>query len=163
MKALAEFLRVYEQPTPMIEDCLEALDDCVRVLVRARYVTLMRPIHGGTEAERIYSSDHEMFPLLARKPRPSGAWAEATLDRRCVTIASTPEAMEKAYPDYQRLLDIGIVAIVNVPLFDPGGFRGLLNCMADTNEGDADAVRQDAVLLKYPALLCLTMMDAPDL
>ena len=132
-----------------------AVEALARKAIGFRLFTVMR-LHAETqEVERLYSSLPDAYPVSGRKPKQGTPWGEQVLDRGEIFIANSPEAVERAFADYQLIFSLGIGAIMNVPIRWSGRSLGTMNICGEAGwftDADREPGKLIASLL-VPALL----------
>jgi GAF domain-containing protein len=93
--------------------------------------TAMRYLASG-EVERVHSSDPEAYPLAGRKPRRDTAWSRQVLGRGEPYYANDAAGIRAAFEDADKILGLGLGAVINVPVKDGSRVLGTLNFLRET-------------------------------
>lgn len=89
--------------------------------------TAMR-FHADTiEVERIYSTMPDVYPISGRKPKHQTEWGDKVLFRREVNMGFGPDDIRWAFTDHETILDLGLNAVMNVPVAQEGQVLGTIN------------------------------------
>ena len=92
--------------------------------------TAMRYLESG-EVERVHTSDPEAYPLAGRKPRRDTAWSRRVLVRGEPYYANDAAGVRAAFEDADKILGLGLGAVINVPMKDGGRVLGTLNFLRE--------------------------------
>jgi hypothetical protein len=92
--------------------------------------TAMRYLESG-EVERVHTSDPEAYPLAGRKPRRDTAWSRRVLVRGEPYYANDAAGIRAAFEDADKILGLGLGAVINVPVKDGGRVLGTLNFLRE--------------------------------
>ena len=92
--------------------------------------TAMRYLASG-EVERVHSSDPEAYPLAGRKPRRDTAWSRQVLVRGEPYYANDEAGIRTAFEDAEKILGLGLGAVINVPVKDGSRVLGTLNFLRE--------------------------------
>jgi GAF domain-containing protein len=127
-----------KEPDP--EAVFRAVESLARKAIGHRLFTVMRLYAEAEEVERIFSSRPDAYPVGGRKPKGGTPWGRQVLDRGEIFLAATPEAVQRAFADYELIFSLGIGAILNAPIRFRGRSLGTLNLCHEAGWfGDADA------------------------
>lgn len=117
-----------------------------------RLFTAMRYLPSG-EVERVYTSDPVAYPLSGRKPRRDTPWSRQVLVRGEPYYANDPAGIRFAFEDAEKILGLGLGAVINVPVKEADRVLGTLNFLREAggyreeNVGQATALALRAVEL----------------
>ena len=92
--------------------------------------TAMRYLESG-EVERVHTSDPEAYPLAGRKPRRDTAWSRRVLVRGEPYFANDAAGIRAAFEDADKILGLGLGAVINVPVKDGDRVLGTLNFLRE--------------------------------
>jgi hypothetical protein len=92
--------------------------------------TAMRYLESG-EVERVHTSDPEAYPLAGRKPRRDTAWSRQVLVRGEPYYANDETGIRAAFEDAEKILGLGLGAVINVPVKDGERVLGTLNFLRE--------------------------------
>jgi len=95
--------------------------------------TVMRYLPASEEVERVHTSDAAAYPLSGRKLKRDTEWSRKVLLRGEPHFAADAHAIRAAFDDAERMLALGVGALINVPVRAMAGDRviGTLNFGAD--------------------------------
>lgn len=92
--------------------------------------TAMRYLPSG-EVERVHTSDPEAYPLAGRKPRRDTAWSRQVLVRGEPYYANDAAGIRAAFEDAEKILGLGLGAVINAPVKDGERVLGTLNFLRE--------------------------------
>jgi len=104
-----------------------AVDGLAQRAIGHKLFTVMRYLPATVEVERLYSSNPAAYPPGGRKPKQGTPWGDAVLDRGEVFIAPDAAGVRAAFTDHALLAQLGISAILNVPIRLRGRVLGTMN------------------------------------
>lgn len=93
--------------------------------------TAMRYLPSG-EVERVHTSNPEAYPLAGRKPRRDTPWSRQVLVRGEPYYANDPAGIRFAFEDAEKILGLGLGAVMNVPVKEGERVLGTLNFLRET-------------------------------
>ncbi|UST52858.1 GAF domain-containing protein (plasmid) [Comamonadaceae bacterium OTU4NAUVB1] len=104
------------------------------------------------ELQRAWSSRPVHYPVAGRKRKMLTAWTRQLLQRAEVFVGEGDDALAAVFDDAQRIRSMGLHAVVNVPLVEPGG-----RCFATFNVlgGNGAWTAQERLLVELLAALAL--------
>jgi GAF domain-containing protein len=123
LQALAARVRAAHRPAEIFA-AVEAL--CADAIGQ-RLFTVMRFDAESFEVERLYTSDAAAYPVGGRKKKARDAWGEHVLVEARAFRANTPEEIRATFDDHDKILALGIGAILNIPLVHGGRCVGTMN------------------------------------
>ena len=97
-----------------------AVDALVQTVIGHRLFTILRVHPGGTEVERVYSSNTTAYPVGGRKTKRGTPWSRVVLDQGEVFVARTADEVRDTFDDHALIFSLGVGSIMNVPI----GYRG---------------------------------------
>ena len=103
------------------------VDDLTQRAIGHRLFTVMRYLPETIEVERLYSSNPSAYPPGGRKPKQGTPWGDAVLDRGEVFIATDAGGVRAAFSDHALLSQLGISAIMSIPIRFRGRVLGTMN------------------------------------
>jgi GAF domain-containing protein len=132
-----------------------AVDNLAQRTIGHRLFTVMRYLPETVEVERLYSSNPSAYPPGGRKPKQGTPWGDVVLDRGEVFIAADAEGVRAAFSDHALLLQLGISAIMNVPIRFRGRVLGTMNLSHEAGHFRSEMIAPGRVLasLLVPLLL----------
>ena len=92
--------------------------------------TAMRYLRSG-EVERVYTSNPVAYPLSGRKPRRDTPWSRQVLVRGEPYYANDAAGIRFAFEDAEKILGLGLGAVINVPIKDGERVLGTLNFLRE--------------------------------
>jgi hypothetical protein len=92
--------------------------------------TAMRYLPSG-EVERVYTSNPEAYPLSGRKPRRDTPWSRQVLVRGEPYYANDAAGIRFAFEDAEKILGLGLGAVMNVPVKEGERVLGTLNFLRE--------------------------------
>jgi GAF domain-containing protein len=92
--------------------------------------TAMRYLESG-EVERVHTSDPEAYPLAGRKPRRDTAWSRRVLVRGEPYYANDAAGIRAAFEDADKIIGLGLGAVINVPVKEDDRVLGTLNFLRE--------------------------------
>jgi hypothetical protein len=107
--------------------------------------TAMRYLASG-EVERVYSSNPEAYPLAGRKPRRDTPWSRQVLVRGEPYYANDEAGIRAAFEDAEKIIGLGLGAVINVPVKDEGRVLGTLNFLREAGGYRPENVREALAL-----------------
>ena len=116
LAALADLSAAAHEPRQLCA----AVDALVQAVIGHRLFTILRVHPGGTEVERVYSSDTAAYPVGGRKTKRGTPWSRVVLDQGEVFVARTPDEVRDTFDDHALIFSLGVGSIMNVPI----GYRG---------------------------------------
>jgi hypothetical protein len=110
-----------------------------------RLFTAMRYLPSG-EVERVYTSDPVAYPLSGRKPRRDTPWSRQVLVRGEPYYANDPAGIRFAFEDAEKILGLGLGAVINVPVKEADRVLGTLNFLREAGGYREENVEQATAL-----------------
>jgi hypothetical protein len=92
--------------------------------------TAMRYLPSG-EVERVHTSNQDAYPLSGRKPRRDTPWSRQVLVRGEPYFASDAAGIRFAFEDAEKILALGLGAVMNVPVKEGERVLGTLNFLRE--------------------------------
>jgi GAF domain-containing protein len=92
--------------------------------------TAMRYLPSG-EVERVHTSNPEAYPLAGRKPRRDTPWSRQVLVRGEPYYANDAAGIRFAFEDAEKILGLGLGAVMNAPVKDGERVLGTLNFLRE--------------------------------
>ncbi len=93
--------------------------------------TAMRYLSESAEVERLHSSDPQVYPLAGRKQKRDTAWSRQVLERGEAYFANDVAGIRAAFDDADRILALGLGAVINAPVLLDGRVLGTLNFLRE--------------------------------
>ena len=117
------------QPKPLYE----ALKTALGRVIGHRLFTLMAVDPQNQEAQRLFSSDPENYPVGGRKAMSKTPWGEKVIDGKTAWIGYSAEDIRWAYPDHELIATLGLESAINLPVIYDDVFIGSANLLHDAN------------------------------
>jgi hypothetical protein len=92
--------------------------------------TAMRTLPSG-EVERVHTSNPDAYPLAGRKPRRDTPWSRQVLVRGEPYYANDAAGIRFAFEDAEKILGLGLGAVMNLPVKEGGRVLGTLNFLRE--------------------------------
>ena len=92
--------------------------------------TAMRYLPSG-EVERVHTSNAEAYPPGGRKARRDTPWSRQVLVRGEPYYANDPAGIRFAFEDAEKILGLGLGAVMNVPVKEGDRVLGTLNFLRE--------------------------------
>lgn len=92
--------------------------------------TAMRYLPSG-EVERVHTSNPQAYPLAGRKPRRDTPWSREVLVRGEPYYANEEAGIRAAFEDAEKILGLGLGAVINVPVKEGDRVLGTLNFLRE--------------------------------
>jgi hypothetical protein len=92
--------------------------------------TVMRCLASG-EVERVHTSNPVAYPLAGRKPRRDTPWSRQVLVRGEPYYANDAAGIRAAFDDAEKLIALGLGAVLNAPVKDGDRVLGTLNFLRE--------------------------------
>ena len=83
------------------------------------------------EVERVHTSDPVAYPLGGRKPRRDTPWSRQVLVRGEPYYANDAAGIRFAFEDADKILGLGLGAVINVPVKNADRVLGTLNFLRE--------------------------------
>jgi hypothetical protein len=107
----------------------EVVAHTIKLMARADHVTLLVFDLDGRKGIRIYSDMPEVFPTTGVKDIPDGPLRDRIfLNGRISAVLGATELADTFW-DHALILEVGIDAIVNVPILDSRRVLASVNCI----------------------------------
>src|SRR3954454_5239044 len=136
-------------------ELLRAVERVGRRTIGQALFTVMRFDERAMEVERLYSSDRAAYPVGGRKQKRDTAWRRHVLLEKHVFVGEGAEAIRAAFDDHDRILGLGLLSVINVPVVFAGECRGTVNFLfnrASLTPSDASTARLLS-LVALPAVM----------
>jgi hypothetical protein len=113
---------------------METLDEIAaraRASFGYRLFTAMRYLEESDEVERIFTTDAAAYPLAGRKLKRDTAWSRQVLGAGEPYFANDTAGIRAAFDDAEKILALGLGAVINVPVKLDGKVVGTLNFLRE--------------------------------
>ncbi|MEH6738775.1 MAG: GAF domain-containing protein [Sulfitobacter sp.] len=104
-------------------EVLQTFENCIA----NQQFTAMTYHQNGMNLERIYSNTPESYPVGGRKSKLGMPWGQQVLVEGRVYVGSGINAIEWAFDDATKILDLGLLCVLNVPIINGNQTRGTIN------------------------------------
>jgi hypothetical protein len=133
----------------------QAVDQTARPLIGQRLCTVNAFDAAAMRLTRCYSSDPASYPTGGSKDKSGTAWGRHVLLERRVYVGEGTQAIRAAFDDHDRIAQLGLNSVINVPLVLGERCLGTFNLLMAAATVHADQVEcaQTLGLLLLPALL----------
>ena len=139
-------------PTAGPDTLFRALHTLCDDIVGVKLFTCSRFDLKAGQAERIYTSDAQAYPLTGLKDIVPNRWTGIVLDERRPFVSSSIEGLRDVFPDHQKIEALGLGAAINLPVFVNGQLLGTANLL------HADHAYSERTLDKLPPItICATL------
>ncbi len=142
LRRLSEAAALPSQPAVLFA----AVDEALATAVGRRMTTVMRFLPQTMELERLYSNQPGAYPMGARKSKRGLPWADQVLLAGLPFVGRAPADLRWAFDDADKLLALGLGAVINQPIVWNGAVLGTLNVL-DAEGCYGEAWRQPLVRL----------------
>lgn len=109
----------------------ERIAEAARASFGYRLFTAMRYLRAADEVERVYTTDAAAYPLGGRKLKRDTAWSRQVLGAGEPYFANDERGIRAAFDDADRILALGLGAVINVPVRHDGRVVGTLNFLRE--------------------------------
>lgn len=116
------------------------IDKAVQSLVGHRLFTLLAVVEGGTEVERIYSSDPVAYKLTGRKSMGPTPWGDHVIKGMQPWHGRNMADIRWAFPDHALIESLGCGSCINIPVIVFGQMLGTMNVLDREAAYDDSAV-----------------------
>jgi GAF domain-containing protein len=96
-----------------------------------RLFTAMRYLPAADAVERVYTTDVAAYPLGGRKLKRDTSWSRQVLGAGEPYFANDEAGIRAAFDDADRILALGLGAVINVPVRHGGRVVGTLNFLRE--------------------------------
>ena len=129
----------------------ERIAELARSAFGARLFTAMRYLPATDEVERVYTTDAAAYPLGGRKLKRDTAWSLQVLDAGEPYFANDERGIRAAFDDAEKIIALGLGAIINVPVRHGGRVVGTLNFLREAGGYSRDDVAKALALAPLAA------------
>ncbi len=154
MSALAEAAASLAQSGQPLRT-FKAVEVAAQSLIGHRLFTLLTWNESSGEAERIYTSNPEAYPVGGRKAMGGTPFAEAVLKAQKPYLGRTNADIEWAFFDHELIFSLGLGSVINCLVSYNGVLIGTMNLLHEEHyyrEKDLETAAPLAALL-VPAFL----------
>lgn len=116
----------------------KAVEDALQGLVGHKLFTLLVVLPGGKEVQRIYSTNHDAYPLTGKKTMGDTPWGDLVIRRRKPFLGRDKADIEWAFFDHKLIASLGLGSAINVPVVRHGELLGTLALLHAEGHFDGD-------------------------
>lgn len=109
----------------------EDIARCAKTSFGFRLFTAMRYLPASDEVERVYTTDASAYPSGGRKLKRDTAWSRQVLGAGQPYFANDEPGIRAAFDDAEKILMLGLGAVINVPVRHHGRIVGTLNFLRE--------------------------------
>lgn len=110
---------------------------------------------------RIYSDDHDAYPLQGIKPIPPGIWSDTVIRDQQMLVRLDIKAIADVFFDWKLIQSLGCGSVLNIPVVVAGRVIGAINLLHE--EGYYTDARVAYVAGIMPFAVVAFMLDAQEL
>ena len=92
------------------------------------------------EVERVHTSNPDAYPLSGRKPRRDTPWSNRVLKLGQPYFANDEAGVRAAFEDADKIIGLGLGAVINVPVKEGDRVLGTLNFLREAGGYKSDDV-----------------------
>lgn len=130
----------------MDDAALARIDRLAQAAFGHRLFTAMRYLQSTDEVERIYTTDPAAYPIGGRKLKRDTAWSRQVLGAGKPYFANDQAGIRAAFDDADKILALGLGAVINVPVRHGERVVGTLNFLREAG-GYSSADLEQALAL----------------
>ncbi|GBU09572.1 hypothetical protein AwWohl_07100 [Gammaproteobacteria bacterium] len=119
----------------------------IKQIVGYKLITFSIIINDGTQVERVYTNNAEVYPITGIKPILNDAWTDQVIGQGKTYLASTAQEMLPFFPDLETIKSLGLGSVINMPISIDNKVVGTVNIL------DAEGVYQAEDVVKMQTLL----------
>jgi hypothetical protein len=94
------------------------------------------------EVERVHTSNPDAYPVSGRKPRRDTPWSNQVLKLGQPYFANDEAGIRAAFEDAEKIIGLGIGAVINVPVREGARVLGTLNFLREAGAYRAEHVEE---------------------
>lgn len=113
-------------------DVFLAAENTTRTLIGHSLFTIMLFDADAMEVQRCYTSDPENYPTGGRKKKRDTDWGRHVLLEGHVFIGANETDIRRNFDDYDVILELGLCAVLNIPIKRLGQTIGTMNLLDTT-------------------------------
>ena len=107
-------------------------------------------------AARVYSNNAKSYPVSGLKDIVPNRWTNIVIDQGNLFVANTVEEFSDVFPDYEKIAELGLGSVINIPVIIGGKFKGTVNALHEANYYTAELCDR-AKELTLPAMLAFSI------
>lgn len=145
--------------TPALADgpmaILERLAERLKAEPGYDLFTVLAPHSSGTRLDRLFSTNHQQYPLGPADEVKDDLWFRRLFDEKLPIVANTMEEIGAWIPDYAIFIEQNYFSLLNLPVVFAGQTIGLINVMGGANHFDDAALAEIQNTIPVAALAIL--------
>lgn len=106
-----------------------ALNEAAAAVLGHRLFTVLRFDRHARQAQRVYTSQPDAYPLNGSKPIADSPWVAQVLERGEPYIARDADDIRATFADHAQILSLGCASALNLPVCWQGETLGTLNLL----------------------------------
>lgn len=114
------------------------VENALQDLVGHKLFTLLMVLPGAKEVQRIYSTNHEAYPLTGKKTMGDTPWGDLVIGQRKPFLGRDKADIEWAFFDHELIASLGLASAINVPVVRHGELLGTLALLHAEGHFDDD-------------------------
>ena len=99
-------------------------------------LTVLAPNPDGKRLDRLYSTNHDQYPLGAADEVQDDVWFRQLFGKKQPIVANTMDEIGEWLPDYALFIDQNYFSLLNLPVLFAGKTIGLINMMGAAHHFD---------------------------
>jgi hypothetical protein len=123
--------------------------------------TILAPDETGARLLRLFSTNHEQYPLGPADEVKDDLWFRRLFADRLPIVANTMDEISTWLPDYQIFVEQNYSSLLNMPVVFAGQTIGLINMMGGSHHFDDAALAKIRTTLPMAALAILGSICKP--
>ncbi len=131
---------------PTREHACRAAELATSKLIGHSLFTVMAFDSNLMEVERFYTSGPKNYPAGGRKKKRDTNWGRHVLLEGQVFIGSSDEDIRRNFDDHQVIADLGLCAVINIPIKRMGTTIGTMNLLDTSAHYDEKDARSGAIV-----------------
>jgi GAF domain-containing protein len=104
-------------------------------------LTVLAPNDAGDRLIRLYSSNHNQYPLGDADIVQDDMWFRQLFSAKEAVVANDANEIRHWLPDFVEYVEMGYGSLLNLPIVISGEAIGIMNVMAREGHFSAEAVR----------------------
>lgn len=148
----AELAKAGDQP----QASFKAMHELANAIVGTKLFTILALDHAGGVMQRLYSDNHELYPVPGADAIGDTVWEQTIIGKREALVLNSAAALAAVLPEYPKLEALGCKSMLNLPIVVDGisiGTLNMLNAEGHFTEGRV----AEAYALTAAAATCLLL------
>jgi len=126
-----------------------------------RLFTVMVLDHTNKQAQRVYTSHPDDYPVTGSKPMLANRWSRHVLDEQKPFVANRTEDFADVFGDHAVINALGCESVVNVPVIDRQQVVGTVNFLDRVKHFSPGRVAQLIALVERHTAELVEAMQEP--